>query len=258
MATRKLRLHKYGWRPDKPDHRDLKFAAPKHLEHALPPKTDLRPGCPAPYDQGDLGSCTGQSISGLIQYDLIKQDPTKAFQPSALFIYYNERVLENSINEDAGAEIRDGIKTLIRWGVCPEQYWPYVIAKFKTKPSKFAYNSAVPHRISQYMRINQFANDMKSCLADGHPFVFGIAVYESFESEEVAKTGVVPMPGKNERMLGGHAICCVGYDDAEQRFLIRNSWGSDWGMGGYFTIPYDYVLNPDLSSDFWTIRFVPN
>jgi C1A family cysteine protease len=257
MAPRKLKLHRYGWRPDKPDHRDLKLTAPRHLVANLPPKVDLRSKCPAPYDQGDLGSCTGQAISGLIHYNYIKQDPAKAFQPSALFIYYNERVLENSVGEDSGAEIRDGIKSLVRWGVCPEQYHPYVISKFKTKPSKFAYSSAVPHRIDQYLRINQSLNDLKSCLSEDHPFVFGISVYESFESEEVAKTGIVSLPGRRERSLGGHAVCCVGYDDSQGKFIVRNSWGSEWGMGGYFTIPYDYVLNGDLSDDFWTIRFCP-
>lgn len=258
MAAKNLRLRKYGWRPDTPDQRDVKYSIPVQLMGvALPSKVDLRPGCPTPYNQGDLGSCTGEAIAGLVQYDLNKQDPTKAFQPSALFIYYNERVLENSVNEDAGAEIRDGIKSLVRWGVCPEQYWPYVISKFKTKPSKLAFNNAQPHRIDKYLRLNQDPAHLKSCLAEGFPFVFGISVYSSFESDEVARTGVVPMPGRFERMVGGHAVCCVGYDDSIQRYIVRNSWGSEWGMKGYFTIPYDFVHNDDLASDFWTIKFVP-
>lgn len=258
MAERVLRLRKYGWRPDTPDHRDMMYMAPAHLAAAnLPPAVDLRPGCPTPYDQGDLGACTGEAIAGLVHFDLIKQDPTKAFQPSPLFIYYNERVLENSVNEDAGAEIRDGIKTLVRWGVCPEQYWPYVISKFKTKPSKLAFKNAMPHRIDKYMRLAQDPSQLKACLAEGFPFVFGISVYSSFESDEVAKTGVVPMPGKFERMLGGHAVCCVGYNDADQRYIVRNSWGTDWGMGGYFTIPYDFVHNANLADDFWTVRWIP-
>ena len=95
---------------------------------------------------------------------------------------------------------------------------------------------------------------MRSCLAAGFPFVFGFSVYESFESPEVAKTGVVPMPSGNEQLLGGHAVLCVGYDDASARFLVRNSWGTGWGMAGYFTIPYDYLADRDLSDDFWTLR----
>ena len=257
-TTRKMKFNKYGWRADKPDHRDLKFSAPMHLVGNLPTKVDLRAGCPVPYDQGELGSCTGQAIAGNVQYDLIKQNPAKAFQPSALFIYYNERVLENSVNEDAGAEIRSGIKSLVRWGICPEQYCPYVPSKFKTKPSKLAYSNALPHRIDKYMRIRQVENDVKANLADGYPFIFGISVYESFESDEVAKTGIVQMPSMREKALGGHAVLGVGYDDIEKRFLVRNSWGFKWGMGGYFTLPYEYVLNDDFSADLWTIKYVPN
>jgi C1A family cysteine protease len=225
---------------------------------SLPTFVDLRPGCPAPYDQLTLGSCTGQAIGALIHYNLIKEDPRKAFQPSALFIYYCERVLENTINEDAGAEIRDGIKSLVRWGVCPEQYHPYVVSKFKTKPSKLAYNNAYPHRISQYMRIEQRLDDLKSCLADGFPFVFGFSCYDSFESDEVARTGALNVPGRNEKDLGGHAVMCVGYDSMLRHFIIRNSWGASWGMEGYFTMPYDYILSDDLAADFWTVKFVPN
>jgi len=252
MAQRELRLNKYGWRPDKPDHRDLKFAP---TGDALPSRIDLRPGCPVPYDQGELGASVGAAIAGLIHFDLIKQNPTKAFQPSALFIYYNGRLLENCAGEDAGVEIRSCIKSLIQWGICPEQYCPYIVSKFKTKPSKFAYSSTVPHHIKEYLRINQSLHDLKACLADKYPFVFGISVYESFESEAVTKTGIVPMPNHSERMLGGQTVCCVGYDDAEKRFIARNSIGSDWGMEGYFTIPYEYVLNPDLAADFWMIKF---
>lgn len=115
----------------------------------------------------------------------------------------------------------------------------------------------MPHRIDKYMRLAQDPSQLKACLAEGFPFVFGISVYSSFESDEVAKTGVVPMPGKFERMVGGHAVCCVGYNDADQRYIVRNSWGTDWGMGGYFTIPYDFVHNANLADDFWTVRWIP-
>lgn len=258
MAKRQLRLNKYGWRPDKPDLRDMKYSAPRKLVAAeLPRKVDLRNYCPSPYDQGDLGSCTGQALAGMMQTNYIKRDPSKSFQPSALFIYYNERVLENTIHEDAGAELRNGIKSLVRWGVCPEQYHPYIISKYKTKPSPLAYKNAIPHRIEKYMRISHNLNDLKACLADEHPFVFGFMVYESFESDEVASTGIVPMPNiDKESALGGHAVMACGYDDDIQRFIIRNSWGSNWGDKGYFTLSYDYVTNNDLSDDFWTIHYL--
>lgn len=250
-----LRFKKYGWKKDLPDQRDFKYSVPvSFLTTELPSKVDLRPNCPAPYEQSSLGSCTGQAIGGHVHYNLIKQNPTKAFQPSPLFIYYNERVLENTVNEDAGAEIRSGIKTLVRWGVCPEQYHPYVISKFKNKPSPQAFKNAQPHRISQYMRITQNANNLKACLAEGFPFVFGFTVYDSFESDVVTKTGVMSMPSKLERSLGGHAVLAVGYDDSIERYIVRNSWGLDWGMNGYFTMPYDYMHDSNLANDFWTIR----
>ena len=98
---------------------------------------------------------------------------------------------------------------------------------------------------------------MKGCLAEGYPFVFGFAVYSSFESDDVTRTGVVPMPDPNtEEQVGGHAVMAVGYDDGEQRFLVRNSWGTDWGMAGYFTMPYAYLTDHQYSNDFWTIRGV--
>ena len=108
----------------------------------------------------------------------------------------------------------------------------------------------------QYQRVAQNVNQMKGCLASGYPFVYGFTVYESFESKNVAKTGVVPMPASGEKILGGHCVLAVGYDDSQQRFLARNSWGTDWGLQGYFTVPYAYLTDPNLSSDFWTIRLI--
>ena len=172
---------------------------------------------------------------------------------SRLFIYYNERVIEHTVQEDSGAMIRDGIKTLVKQGVCSERSWPYVIAKFAKKPGAACYKEARDHQVTVYARL-ETADEMRACLADGFPFVFGFSVYESFESATVARTGVAPMPRRNEKLLGGHAVLAVGYDDARKRFLVRNSWGTGWGMKGYFTLPYDYLGDRNLCDDFWTIR----
>jgi C1A family cysteine protease len=172
---------------------------------------------------------------------------------SRLFIYYNERVIERTVRTDSGAMIRDGIKTLAKQGACPEKSWPYDIAKFAVKPPKVCYAEALNYQILSYARLNTLG-EMRSCLADGFPFVFGFSVYEGFEAQKVAKTGMVEMPNAGEKMLGGHAVLAVGYDDSAKRVIVRNSWGPKWGIKGYFTMPYAYVADRNLSDDFWTIR----
>ena len=177
---------------------------------------------------------------------------------SRLFLYYNVRIIEDSVDEDSGAYIRNGFKSLNMNGICTADQWPYDLRKWKTKPPKSSYLDALDFTISRYYRLNTI-EEMKTSLANGHPFVFGFAVYTSFVSSQIANTGIVPMPLQSENMLGGHAVMAIGYDDATQRFLIRNSWGKDWGirdgnLQGYFTMPYEYLANRSLSDDFWTIR----
>lgn len=251
-----LQIKRYGWIPDLPDQRDHLYAAPVAVLGSLPPKVDLREECPPVYDQGQLGSCTANAIGGAIQFDQLKEKLATTFVPSRLFIYYNERVIEGTVNSDSGAQIRDGIKSVAQQGVCPEEMWPYVIANFTEKPPANCYEVAAQHTAVQYSRLVQSLNQLKGCLASGYPFVFGFTVYESFESQQVAQTGVAPMPAPGEQVLGGHAVMAVGYDDDQQRFIVRNSWGTGWGMQGYFTMPYTYLTERSLSSDFWTIRVV--
>jgi C1A family cysteine protease len=250
------RIKRYGWIPDLPDHRDRIFAAPPTTLGALPPRADLRAGCPPAYDQGQLGSCTAQAIAGALQFDQAKQAQADVFTPSRLFIYYNERVIEGTVDEDAGAMLRDGIKSVSKQGAPHEKLWPYVISRFRTKPSPPAFKDGARHEAILYQRLLQLIDQLKACLADGYPFVFGFSVYESFESSDVAEGGRVPMPGPGESLLGGHAVVAVGYDEPQRRFIIRNSWGTSWGMRGYGTMPYDYLLDDGLSADFWTIKMV--
>ena len=244
----------YGWIPDLPDQRD-RFFAPPPPPVALPAKVDLHTSCPPVYDQGQLGSCTANAIAGAIDFERQRQK-MEFMNPSRLFIYYNERVIEGTANSDSGAMIRDGIKTIAAQGACPEALWPYFINKFAVKPTSHCYAEAAQHKTIQYSRVAQDLHSMKSCLASGFPFAVGFTVYSSFEGDTVAKTGKVPMPGPKEAVLGGHAVLAVGYSDSSQRFLLRNSWGSSWGINGYFTMPYEYLTDPNLADDYWTIRLV--
>ena len=244
--------HLRGWIPDLPDQRDFLYAHLRPSGVRLPRSVDLRPSMSPVEDQGQLGSCTANALAGALEFLEIKSG-----QPlvdlSRLFIYYNERAIEHTVASDSGAMLRDGIKSLAAQGVCPEKKWPYVVATFIKKPSAACYAQAKKHTIAAYHRIVSLG-EMRACLAEGYPFVFGFSVYEGFETAGVARSGVHNMPRPGERQLGGHAVCAVGYDDKERRLLVRNSWGPAWGKKGYFTMPYDYAASRDLSDDFWTVR----
>lgn len=245
---------KFGWKRDLPDHRDIKFKVTAPVE--LPPMVDLRDKCPPVYDQGELGSCTANALGGAYQFEEMKQG-TENFIPSRLFIYYNERAMEGTINEDAGAMIRDGMKTMVDKGVCPETMWPYNPGRFAKKPCDQCYKAALDNQVLQYLRISPHnLYDVKQCLALGYPISFGFTVFESMMTDAVARTGIVPMPGPNESALGGHAVLAVGYDDSKNALVVRNSWGTDWGLNGYFYLPYGFVSNENMSADYWTIRLV--
>ena len=258
------KIQRFGWVKDTPDPRDLLFtASPVLAAKPLPKSADLRPGCPPVYDQGQVGSCTGNSVAGAFEFAQKKQ-LLQDFMPSRLFIYYNERAIEHTTGQDAGAQIRDGIKTVAKQGVPPEiglavQREP---GRGHEKPNAKAYTDALQHTVISYHRISARTSSaaltlMKSCLADGYPFVFGFTVYSAFEGAEVAKTGILKMPNKKkEEVVGGHAVLCVGYDDKMKSVLVRNSWGASWGLKGYFWMPYAYISDSKLASDFWTIRGV--
>lgn len=264
-AGRSQVKRRYAWIRDRYDDRDLRYSATKPV--ALPAHVDLRALMSPVEDQGDLGSCTANAIAGAMEYlenvARSKSGPhivssTGVTMPdftdiSRLFIYYQERKLEGTVGQDAGAEIRDGVKVCAKIGACDERLWPYVISRFRSAPSRQAIADAAKRKIREYRRIVGMSA-LRSCLAEGFPVVFGFTVYESFESEEVARTGVVPMPKENERELGGHAVLAVGYDDPSRMLIVRNSWGEAWGDKGYFRMPYGYVESHQLSDDFWTIR----
>ena len=250
------KISRYGWIPDLPDQRDHLYAAPPRVLAVLPAKADLRPHCPPVLDQGELGSCTANAIANAFRFDEMKQKVAKPMAPSRLFIYYNERAMEGTTGSDAGAMIRDGIKSIVKQGACPETEWPYDIAKFARKPPAKAYKDALRHQALSYQRVAQTLPQLKGCLAAGYPFVFGFSVYESFESQAVAKSGKMPIPASGEKCLGGHAVLAVGYDDASQRVTVMNSWSAGWGDKGCFYMPYAYIGSNGLADDFWTVRLV--
>jgi C1A family cysteine protease len=234
----------YGWRPQLPDSRDLVYA-PRLT--SLPPEHDLRPSIPPVYDQGQLGSCTGNAIAGAMEYERDRQGLSD-FIPSRLFVYYNERALEGTVSSDSGAVIRDGVKVVNTDGVCPETLWPYDIGMFAVKPPKRCYVAATKDKAVRYESV-QTLGDLKDAIASNLSVVFGFTVYESFESKAVARTGVMPLPKKGEAVVGGHAVLAVGYSDTKHHIIVRNSWGASWGDHGYFYMPYQYLTGSKASAD---------
>mmetsp|Transcript_87398 Transcript_87398/g.219968 ORF Transcript_87398/g.219968 Transcript_87398/m.219968 type:complete len:297 (+) Transcript_87398:108-998(+) len=254
IAVRSTRA--MGWKRDLPDFRDRTLDLPATKTSNLPANVDLRSSEHfAIYDQGHLGSCTANALGAAFHYDQIRQN-IKDFVPSRLFIYYNERAMEGTIAQDSGAYIRDGIKTLNKIGVCRETLWAYDEEKFTVKPSDACYAEAALNTCKEYARVPQTLEDMKGCLNEGFPFVFGFTVFSSFMTGQVAKTGVMTMPKSTESQLGGHAVCCVGYKDSMGCMIVRNSWGAGWGDSGYFYMPYEYITHPYFASDFWAIRSI--
>lgn len=250
-------MRKYLTKKDKHDPRDHHYGMYKAIAHAseLPTSVDLRDkAATIPFfDQGQLGSCTANAICFLKEYnDHIgnTQEEGEFFYLSRLFLYWHERSYEGTTTQDSGAFIRDGFKTLSKIGVCGESFFPYDISTFTNTPSTDAEENAKLHTISQYYRLIGPTMIKQSLANDGLPVVIGIDVYESFESAEVARTGIVPMPDTSkEQLLGGHAVCVVGYRE-DGYFIVRNSWGEGWGDKGYFYLPEEFFDH--YVSDCWT------
>lgn len=243
----------YGTHPDVPDERDLRWEAPRHVRRRLPRTVDLRPACPPVTDQRPLNSCSAHAIAAALWYQERREGDAHPL-PSRLFLYYAERARERKVRKNASVSLRDGYKAVVRHGICPESLWPYDPDRFAHRPPAACWREAKRHRPIAYKRVTRDLAHVRGCLAEGFPFTAGISVYESFESRTVRTTGRAPMPGPGETRLGGHAVLVVGYREESRRFIVRNSWGPRWGLGGYFTIPYAYILDPDLAWDLWTVR----
>lgn len=236
--------HAYGWVRDRPDSRDLLFAAaPTAMKNV-----DLRPKMPKVFDQGQLGSCTANASTAVLQYaEKLKGD--SSIRLSRLEVYYYSRLLEGTVNEDAGAEIRDSFKVIANHGAANENFWPYDISKFAVKPPATLSASDRYHRAVEYRAVMASNTDMMSCLSQGFPFAFGFDVYESFEELGPANTLYDPKP--SEEYLGGHAVVCVGYSTTKKAWIVRNSWGVYWGDAGHFYVPTNWMARN--ASDAWTV-----
>ncbi|CAF3993559.1 unnamed protein product [Adineta steineri] len=260
--TRKYRLN--GVRPSTrlPNKETLCHVFRDHMLYTsdqLPPKTDLRKHLTPIEDQSKIGSCTANCLAGAYEY-LTKKETDNNINVSRLFIYYNGRIKENPNQHDvtdSGCTMTCIIEAVEESGTCLESIWPYDIAKVNMHPNDQAYQQAKPHKITQAFQINIDLHEMRSCLAHGFPFAFGLKLFSSFD--QAARSGVVPTPSKfdlNRQSDGNHALLAVGYSDQSQSFIVRNSWGNEWGDKGYCYIPYDYITNSDLCFDVWTVRKV--
>ena len=253
---------KFGWKPDLPDQRDLKYMISRKLTGLVTTNNRGKYLMPPILDQGSLGSCTSNGCSSIMNFLFLnghfQAQPKKSPVPfSRLFIYYNERVIEKTVSQDAGAQIRDGVKVLAKYGVCSEATVPYDVNQFAKKPSPSAYKTALGFTALSYSRLdNTKIEQMVDCLNNGFPFVFGFTVYDSFESDKVAKTGIVPMPKKTEKSVGGHCVWCIDYDAVKKGFWCVNSWGDSWGAKCQFFMPQAYLTDTNLADDFWTIRII--
>lgn len=245
----------YKLKPDPIDLRDHIFKTASIIHPAqFPPEVDLRPQMSPIVDQGELGSCTANAIvSGLREFLELKAGKSLT-QLSRLYLYWHERAVEGDIDQDGGAIIRDGMKILTDMGVPPETDFPYDITTFTNKPSDQAEKDASAFKITSYHRIFDL-NGLKASLVEGYPVVIGMSVFSSFESEDVANHGIVPLPQFGESNLGGHAVLAVGYKTIgrEEYLIVRNSWGTSWGDQGYCYIPSSFVPR-NYINDMWTGR----
>ncbi len=233
-------------------HSQLGVSADDMICEAVTTNLDLSAKMDYIYDQGNIGSCVANAASWALKYN------KPALSPSRLYVYYYARLFDfqqgdNRPNIDDGTTIQQGFRVLNKKGVCTETLYPYITSKQGLQPPKSLDAGALKNRVIQYAPVQQDINYMKNLLKMGYPFVFGIYVYQSFMTNAVTRTGIVPMPQSGEILLGGHAITAVGYDDTRQVIKFANSWGRGWGDRGYGYIPYAYITNGSMCGDIWTM-----
>ena len=260
-----------------------KASHPRTAKGAVAPSSfDLRTNrsIPAILDQGQLGSCAANAMANVLTFRM-GCGGHGVFHPSRLALYYNCRVnVEKSpADEDTGVTIADMCKSVGEYHAGHEYLWPYDVSKFAQAPPAAEVCDAAKHVSFAYEPVDQKVDAIKLSITAGFPVVLGIQVYDSFESQAVAETGIVPLPNKQtEQCQGGHAQALYGFDDTKQAFLSMNSWvsipvqeilccrrfriyklccllqGAGWGIKGFSWIPYAYITDPDLASDLWSVR----
>ncbi|HEY5585831.1 MAG TPA: C1 family peptidase [Ruminiclostridium sp.] len=256
--------YRYTYNKDKVDERDFRFSrsVSPHPEIVLPRLVDLRSKCPPVYNQGKLGSCTANA--GCTCRAMLVQE--EQIQLSRMFLYYQERALEGKTNKDAGASLRDTCKSIYKGGVCEEKYMPYNPEKYMIPPSGLSISNARKYKIIAYKALTSLDEIKQNLAFRQQPVLLGMDIYESFKSGEVAKTGIMTMPRKDDKKIGGHAVLVVGYMGIVKQhgrsgknrhktgyLIVRNSWGDEWGDKGYFYMPYEYVL-PEYTYDYWIME----
>lgn len=255
-STRKLA----GYRFRAPNSAAKRYAAGEGSVKKLPPKVDLRPFLTTVENQGQLSSCVANAVAGAYEYLVKRHQDDAAYDVSRLFVYYNARAKQGAVDEDGGSVIADAIQSLREEGACSETTWPYEEGAVNRKPSKAAYDEAKKFLVEDMQLVPVKLEAWKSALAEGYPIIFGISLYKSFDQQK--KKGLVPTPSSKEASReshGGHSMLCVGYSDPDQVFIVRNSWGEDWGDKGYCYISYDYLMNSKYNDgDAWIIRQLEN
>jgi C1A family cysteine protease len=246
-------VRKYAWTREPEDYRDMKMGLGRPTNIAIPPAADLEPLLPPADDQADTNSCTGHGTAAAIS-SAAHQAGIPPMKPSRLFIYWGARRLEDSVNQDGGAYIRDAVKCLSKFGIVDESLWPFDRSKVLITPPANVLTAAGGNKITHYASMTGASiESIKLTIAHGRAIAFGFDAYSYFESPEMARIGVLHLPTSKERPLGGHCVALAGYDDARGAFKVRNSWGANWGLNGYFWMDYEYVMSK-YSDDFWVVK----
>lgn len=262
---------KFGWKPSLPKKAKL-YKLHKEMADGGPiaTHTDLEPGCSPIEDQLTFGSCVAHGTAGHLEFlslmELAQKLPLGVDAPelfdanferiSRAFLYANGRIIDGTpLDQDLGTTVTSVITSIKQTGICRESLWPYLDDLILTKPGKKAYSEAKKHKVLADFKLdNTNIVELKQCLSQGYPIIFGITCFDSIQSAAVMKSGYIPLPEPGEKQAGGHCMLIVGHDDSTAKFKIRNSWGAEFGQGGYGTIDYEYVVNAELADDFWTLR----